>query len=270
MANFVGFLAARKTKIPHDIHQEGLMGSDQRPFVYVSKETHTWIEKAVELFGLGAKSIRWIDTNDNQQMNLDALEKQIKSDLSDNHLPFLVVGTGGTVSTGAIDPLPEIAAICQEYDLWFHVDGAYGAPAAVLPDASIDLLGLKEADSVALDPHKWLYSPLEAGCILVRDPRHQVETFSHNPSYYQFDSDEEDPQVNYYEFGLQNSRGFRALKVWLGIRQVGREGYIKMIGNDIKLSQSLFQSIKKHPELQAYTNSQILTVHIVTLKVCGT
>jgi glutamate/tyrosine decarboxylase-like PLP-dependent enzyme len=188
---------------------------------------------------MGSQSVRWIVTNADQQMDVNALEKQIIADRADNHLPFLVVGAAGTVSTGAIDPLPEIAAICRKYDLWFHVDGAYGAPAAVLPDASAELVGLREADSIALDPHKWLYSPLEAGCALVRDPNHLLETFSHHPAYYNFEGIEEDPPINYHEYGLQNSRGFRALKVWLGLRHVGRDGYVQMIGDDIALAYFL-------------------------------
>jgi aromatic-L-amino-acid/L-tryptophan decarboxylase len=199
------------------------------------------------------------------------LEKQIISDRGAGLLPFLVVGTAGTVGTGAVDPLPEIAAICQKHDLWFHVDGAYGAPAAVLPDAADDLLGLRLADSVALDPHKWLYSPLEAGCVLVRNPKHLTDTFSHNPSYYNFDGkgdhgSEDDTPINYHEFGMQNSRGFRALKVWLALRQVGRAGYIQMIGDDIALAQALFEEIGAYPELQAMTqNLSITTFRYVPL-----
>ena len=266
MANFVCFLAARKSRVTWDLKAEGLSAGNQRLVAYVSKETHTWIDKAAELFGLGAKSVRWIPTNANQKMDMDALEKQIIADRADNHLPFLVVGTAGTVSTGAIDPLPEIAAICRKYNLWFHVDGAYGAPAAALPDASPELVGLREADSIALDPHKWLYSPLEAGCALVLDPHHLVEAFSHHPAYYSFDGLREDPPINYYELGLQNSRGFRALKVWLGLRQVGLEGYIQMIGDDIALAQALFKAVGTHPELQAVTqNLSITTFRFVPL-----
>ena len=266
MANFVCFLVARKAKTPWDLKSEGLSADHPRLVVYVSKETHTWIDKAAELFGLGANSVRWIPANASQQMDMDALEKQIKVDRDAGHLPFLVVGTAGTVSTGATDPLPEIAALCKKHDLWFHVDGAYGAPAAVLPDASAELLGLREADSIALDPHKWLYSPLEAGCALIRDPHRLVETFSHHPAYYNFDKTEEDPQINYHEFGLQNSRGFRALKVWLGLRQVGREGYIRMIGDDIALAKALYQAVGRYPEVQAVTQSlSIVTFRFVPL-----
>jgi glutamate/tyrosine decarboxylase-like PLP-dependent enzyme len=259
MANFVGFLAARKSKATWDIHVEGLSAGSQRLVAYVSKETHTWIDKAAELFGLGAKYVRWIETNAGQQMDIDALEKQILADRADNYLPFLVVGTAGTVGTGATDPLVEIAAICKKYNLWFHVDGAYGAPAVILPDAPAELAGLREADSIALDPHKWLYSSLEAGCALVRDPHHLLDTFSHHPAYYNFDGTPDDPPINYYELGLQNSRGFRALKVWLGLRQVGRDGYIQMIGDDIRLAQALFSAAGTYPELQAVTQNLSIT-----------
>lgn len=266
MANFVCFLAARKSKATWDIDKKGMFSGSQRLIAYVSKETHTWIDKAAGLFGLGSESVRWIETNADQQINVEALENQIIADLADKHLPFLVVGSAGTVGTGAIDPLPELAVICKKYNLWFHVDGAYGAPAAVLPDASIQLKGLSEADSVALDPHKWLYSPLEAGCALVRNPNHLLETFSHHPVYYNFDGIKEDPPINYYEFGLQNSRGFRALKVWLGLRQVGREGYVQMIGDDIALAKALSNAISTFPELQAVTqNLSITTFRFVPL-----
>jgi glutamate/tyrosine decarboxylase-like PLP-dependent enzyme len=259
MANFVCFLAARKAKAPWDLQTEGVAASDQRLVAYVSKETHTWIDKAADLFGLGANAVRWIGVNANQQMDIVALEEQIIADRAAGLLPFLVVGTAGTTSTGAVDPLPAIAALCRQYDLWFHVDGAYGAPAAALPDASSDLVGLRDADSIALDPHKWLYSPLEAGCVLVRNPNHLAETFSHHPTYYNFDGIQEDPPINYYAFGMQNSRGFRALKVWLALRQVGRVGYIEMIGDDIALAQALYQTVGDYPELQAMTQNLSIT-----------
>ena len=268
VSNFVCFLAALNSKATWNLKAEGLSGGNQRLVVYVSKETHTWIDKAVELFGLGAHSVRWIATNANQQMDIEALENQITADRADNHQPFLVVGTSGTVSTGAIDPLPEIAATCKKHNLWFHVDGAYGAPAAVLPDASPELMGLREANSIALDPHKWLYSALEAGCALVRDPNHLLETFSHNPVYYKFTGEGEDPPINYHEFGLQNSRGFRALKVWLGLRQVGRQGYLQMIGDDIALARALYQAVGTYSELQAVTQSlSITTFRFVPLEL---
>ena len=242
-----------------DLPTVGLSAPTPRLIAYVSKETHTWIEKAAELFGHGAASIRWIPTDSRQQMDVGALEAQIKADRRDGHQPFLIVGTAGTVSTGAIDPLPEIAAISRANALWFHVDGAYGAPAAALPDASAEILGLREADSVALDPHKWLYAPLEAGCVLVRDAKHLLRAFAHRPAYYNFDAPGDDRSINYHEFGLQNSRGFRALKVWMALRQAGRSGYVRMISDDIALSRGLFDHAQAHPELEAVTQNLSIT-----------
>jgi glutamate/tyrosine decarboxylase-like PLP-dependent enzyme len=172
-----------------------------------------------------------------------------------------VIGNAGTVGTGAIDPLQKISAICENSDLWFHVDGAYGAFAAALPDAPKDLKALKYADSIALDPHKWLYSPLEAGCTIVRNSDSLQNAFSYHPTYYRFADEkvEEERGINYYEFGLQNSRGFRALKVWLSLKQVGRKGHIKMIEDDIKLSNHLFGIIESNPELQAVSQHLSIT-----------
>jgi aromatic-L-amino-acid/L-tryptophan decarboxylase len=254
MANFVGFLAARHAKTPWDVRTNGAASPDGRRLrVYTSAETHTWVQKAADLFGLGTEAVRWIPTDDRLRMDITALRRQIDADKAAGDIPFLVVGTGGSVSTGAIDPLPEIAAICREHDLWFHVDGAYGGFAAALPDAPPDLKALSLADSVAIDPHKWLYAPLEAGCVLVRDSRILHETFTFHPPYYHLEEYEDEPAVNFHEWGPQNSRGFRALKVWLALRQVGREGYIRLLSDDIALTRRMFEFISQEPELQPFT-----------------
>jgi aromatic-L-amino-acid/L-tryptophan decarboxylase len=253
MANFVCFLAARKAKAPWDIRADGA-GSDQKLCVYASEETHTWIVKAAELFGLGTNAIRWIPTMDDLTMDVATLETTIQDDVGHGHLPFLVVGAAGTVSTGAIDSLDQLADICRTYGAWFHVDGAYGAPAVVAPEASQSLRALSRADSVAMDPHKWLYAPLEAGCVLVRDPTTLLDAFSHHPSYYHFDQKDEQG-LNFYEYGLQNSRGFRALKVWLALRHIGRDGYARLISEDIQLSRQLCRLVAAAPQLQACTQS---------------
>jgi aromatic-L-amino-acid/L-tryptophan decarboxylase len=255
MANFVCFVAARAAKAPWDVRKAGLSRQGRQLLVYASTETHTWIQKAADLFGLGTDSIRWIVADDEQRMNAVALRRQIEQDLRLDHQPFLVVGTAGSVSTGAVDPLPEIAAICREHDLWFHVDGAYGGFAAQAPGSAESLCGIGDADSVAVDPHKWLYAPLEAGCVLVRDADTLRQAFSYHPAYYHFG----DQAVNYFDYGPQNSRGFRALKVWLALRQVGRAGYLKMIGDDILLARHLHQVIAHHPEFEAATQSLSIT-----------
>lgn len=253
MANFVGFLAARRAKATWNVRAEGMDATHGKMRVYTSAETHTWVQKAADLFGLGTDAIRWIPTDSRQRMDIQALRRQIEADLDNGDIPFLVVGTGGSVSTGAIDPLPEIAAICREYDLWFHVDGAYGGFAAAVPDVDPDLKGLSLADSVAIDPHKWLYAPLEAGCALVRDREVLHNTFVFHPAYYHMIDMAEDPAINYHEYGMQNSRGFRALKVWLALQHVGLEGYRQMLSDDMALSREMFRAAAEHPELEACT-----------------
>jgi aromatic-L-amino-acid decarboxylase len=253
MANFVCFLAARQAKAGWDVRTAGMAGPRLR--VYCSKETHTWIQKAADMSGLGTDAIRWVATDENMQMDVAALRKQIADDIEAGDKPVMVVGTAGTVSTGAIDPLPELAALCREFDLWFHVDGAYGGLAAVLPNAPNALMGLHEADSVAVDPHKWLYAPLEAGCALVRDAAKLRDAFAYHPPYYHFGVE----AVNYFDLGPQNSRGFRALKVWLALQQVGRDGYVQMISDDIRLARELFERIPRYPELEALTHSLSIT-----------
>jgi aromatic-L-amino-acid/L-tryptophan decarboxylase len=259
MANFVGFVAARRAKATWDVRAAGFTGREARRLrAYVSSETHTWIHKAADLFGLGTDSIRWIPVDETLRMDTAALRRQIRADAEAGDLPFVVVGTAGTVSTGAVDPLLEIASIAKEHDLWFHVDGAYGGFAALLPDASSDFQGIGQADSVAVDPHKWLYAPLEAGCTLVRDRQALLDAFSYRPPYYHFDEGQAE-LFNYFEYGLQNSRGFRALKVWLGLRQAGREGYVRMISDDVRLAKELYRLVAEHPSLEALTRGLSIT-----------
>lgn len=267
MANFTAFLAARTAKASPNIKEDGISNASEKLVVYCSKTTHTWVEKAAILFGLGTKSIRWIETEVSNKMNSALLEETIKRDLENGCKPIMVIGTAGDVSTGVVDDLKEISQICKKYDLWFHVDGAYGIPAAVLPEYSELFNGIKEADSIALDPHKWLYNPLEAGCTLVKNPQHLIDTYSSHPEYYNFSNSDENKSINYYEYGLQNSRGFRALKVWLTLQQVGRKGYQKMIGEDIELSKLLFQLAENHIELEAVSqNLSISTFRFIPLK----
>ena len=255
MANFTAFLAARTAKAPKNIKEDGLSSASKQLITYCSKSTHTWIDKAAILFGHGTKSIRWIPTDTSNKMNIQILEQTIKDDLKLGHQPFMVVGTAGDVSTGVVDNLEAIAATCKSYDLWFHIDGAYGIPAAVIPELKEMFRGVKDADSIALDPHKWLYSPLEAGCTLVKNPKHLIDTYSSHPEYYNFSLSEEGGSVNYFEYGLQNSRGFRALKVWLALQQIGSNGYIKLIREDIELSKYLYELAEKHSELESITQN---------------
>ena len=260
MANMVGFSAARTAKAGWDVRTNGLISDDAKRLVlYTSKETHTWVNKAADLGGLGTNAVRWIPTDDALRMRVDLLEQAIAKDLATGLAPFMVIGTAGTVGTGAIDPLPAIAQVCKKHNLWFHVDGAYGAPAVALTDASEDLKGLRLADSIAIDPHKWLYSALEAGCILTRHPSALRDAFGFKPHYYQFDDNEGQEVRNYFEYGPQNSRGFRALKIWLGFQQTGASGYKRMIADEIALAHRLYEMIGAHDSLERGTVSLSIT-----------
>jgi aromatic-L-amino-acid decarboxylase len=256
MANLVCFLAARAAKAGWDVRAQGVAGdSGRRLRVYASVETHTWIQKAADVAGLGTASIRWIPTDEKLRMDVAALRRHIEVDAAAGDVPCIVVGTAGSISTGAVDPLPEIGALCRERDIWFHVDGAYGGFAAAVPDAGDDLRGLNQADSVAVDPHKWLYAPLEAGCALVRDPEMLRAAFAYHPPYYHF----EERATNYVDYGPQNSRGFRALKVWLALKHAGAAGYRRMIADDIRLSRVMADAVGRHAELQLVTQDLSIT-----------
>ena len=256
MANLVCFLAARTAKAAWAVRERGITGdSGQQLRVYASPETHTWIQKAVDIGGLGTDSIRWIPTDSDLRIDVAALRRQIEVDMAAGDVPCVVVGTAGSVSTGVIDPLREIGKVCQEHDIWFHVDGAYGAFAAALPDASADLRALTAADSVAVDPHKWLYAPLEVGCALVREAGLLRAAFAYHPPYYHFD----EHARNYLDYGPQNSRGFRALKVWLAMRHAGAAGYRTMIAEDIQLSRAMADAVRRHDELELITQELSIT-----------
>lgn len=252
MANMVPLFAARAAGARWDVRATGVGAPGvPRMRVYASEEAHTWLQKGTDLAGLGTDAIRWVPTDDELRMDVGALRAALARDRAAGDLPIMVVGTAGSVSTGAVDPIREIAALCSAERVWFHVDGAYGALAARVPGVPADLGALALADSVAVDPHKWLYSPLEAGCVLVRDRELLRSAFSYHPPYYHFAEE----AMNYVDFGPQNSRGFRALKVWLGLRHAGRRGYEQMIGDDIRLSEQLHAAAARHPEIEAFTQS---------------
>jgi len=256
-ANFVGLYSAIRAAFPRD-EREARGERMAKATVYASSETHTWIEKAIDMFGLPADALRSIRVDDERRLVLDDLEAQVAADRRAGRIPLAVVGTAGTVSTGAVDPLPAMAALCRRHGVWFHVDGAYGGFAAMLDAGAAvppDLHGLRLADSVAVDPHKWLYAPLEVGCALVRDPALHRAAFSYHPPYYHFGVE----ATNFLDLGPQNSRGFRALKVWMALRQVGRRGYQRMLGDDIALAHALFDRLAADPRFQVATQSLSIT-----------
>lgn len=246
MANMVAFWAARAAA-DAQVRERGTGGADLA--VYASEACHTWIQKAADLSGMGTDAIRWIEADGDDRMRVEALEAALDDDVAKGVRPMMIVATGGSVATGAVDDVEAISRVARRVGTWLHVDGAYGGVAAVLPDAPDGLRHLALADSIAVDPHKWLYAPLEAGCTIVRDPATLTRAFSYHPPYYHFGSE----VTNFVDLGPQNSRGFRALKVWLALRQVGVEGYRRLIGEDIAVAESLLDHADAHPEIEAFT-----------------
>ena len=263
MANLIAVHVARRVKCPWDVRADGLSGAE-RLVAYTTTEVHNWVEVAAELTGLGTASIRWLPVDADQRMDLTALRSAIAQDRANGAIPFLIVASAGTTSTGAIDPLVEIRDIARAENMWFHVDGAYGAPAAMLPDASPDLMALADADSVALDPHKWLYAPIEAGCVLVRERAALKETFSRqSPAYYRIKRATGERRraesINFIQYGPQATRGFRALKVWLTLRHVGRAGYVAMLTENVRLARLAYDRAAAHPNFEALSHSLSIT-----------
>ncbi len=264
MANMVGFFCARRRAGGDALRKNGIDQKGERLVAYSTRMTHTWIEKAADLSGIGGAAIHWVETDDQQRMDTDNLKRQIKEDREQGFKPFLVVGTAGGVSTGIVDPLPAIADIAASSNLWFHVDGAYGGLAASASPDSVpdDIFGLRRADSLAVDAHKWLFTPLEAGVALVRNRQDMIDTFSFDPPYYH--NRDANEVTHFFKLGPQNSRCFRALKTWMILRSCGRRAYVDVVERNLALSQQMWQTLNDHPEMEARTqNLSIATFRYV-------
>jgi aromatic-L-amino-acid decarboxylase len=255
MANLTGLTVARSTaarKVGLDVRARGLQYAGPRFVVYTSHEGHSSLRKAVELLGIGAENIRTIDVDNSDRMRVSELEASLRRDRAAGHVPVAVAASAGTANTGAIDPLADLADLCAEHDVWLHVDGAYGAP-AILTDAYQKALApLARADSVSLDPHKWMYVPVEAGLVLVRNGAAMRDTFSLVPPYLRMDDSQDGAGGPpwFSEFGFQQTRGFRALKVWMALKHRGLDGYKALMEHDLALADRLAAQIEEAPELE--------------------
>lgn len=260
MANITGLLAAKRARFGAEIREKGnsYNGANKSKF-YATAETHAWLEKSLDIMGFGEDAIHRVATDENLRMDVKALQKSIDDDLEKGFLPLAVIASAGTVSTGAIDPIEKISAVCKQHDIWFHIDGAYGAVAACVPSASNELINLGLADSIAMDAHKWLYVPFEAGCILVRNRNHLTDAFAHETTYYPEAGGTNSLPVAYRDQGIQTSRGFRALKVWMCLKRAGKNGYAQMIGTNIRQAERLFEKVKQIPELEVVSQGLSIT-----------
>jgi glutamate/tyrosine decarboxylase-like PLP-dependent enzyme len=251
MANITALTVARNSFGEEKIRQRGLKAASAQLLIYCSVETHSCIQKAAEIIGLGTDAVRKIGVNELFQLDTAALRTQIETDLQAGFLPFCLVGTAGTVNTGAIDPMEELLAISKEYGLWFHVDGAYGALAKLDPTYATALKAIEEADSLAFDLHKWLYVPYEVGCTLIRDAKKHRDSFAITPNYLLQEkrglSGGLDSVNNY---GFELSRGFKALKVWMSLKEHGRAKYAAMICQNNRQAAFLAELVEQHPNLE--------------------
>lgn len=251
MANITALTVARNSFGEEKIRQRGLKAATAQLVLYCSVETHSCIQKAAEIIGLGTDAVRKIGVNADYEMKVEELEQQIQKDIREGLLPFAVVGTSGTVNTGAIDPMEDLLALSRKYGLWFHVDGAYGALAKLDPKYAERLKAIEEADSLAFDLHKWLYVPYEVGCTLIRDAKKHRDAFAITPNYLLQESRGLSgglESINNYGFEL--SRGFKALKIWMSLKEHGREKYAQMIAQNNRQAEYLGKLVAQTPELE--------------------
>lgn len=243
-ANLMGLAMAREAKLPSN--ESGI--GNREAVVYASTEVHMSIPKAAALLGIGRRNLHLIATDSNFRMIPSELESAIQRDKATGKIPIAVVATAGTVNTGAIDPLNQISAIAKKHALWMHVDGAYGALAAIA--APEKFVGLNLADSLSLDPHKWLYQPLDSGCLLYRDPAPARAAFSHSGDYAKVLTSDPIEGFAFFEESMELSRRFRALRLWLSLRYHGLRAFRECIGKNIALAQRLASQISNHVELE--------------------
>ena len=251
-ATLTALAMARHRATGGNVRRQGVRQGDAPLVVYTSTEGHSAIGKAVEALGLGADHLRRIPVDADRRMRLDLLARAVDGDQAAGRRPMAVAATAGSASTGAVDPLDPIADLCGERGLWLHVDGAYGAPAVLDPRCRERLAPMARADSLAMDAHKWLSVPYDAGAVLVRDAELMRETFSLVPAYLREDSDPDGVTWLpwFSEFGLEQTRPFRALKVWMALRQHGRAGYARAVARDLDHAEQLAALADAHPRLE--------------------
>lgn len=241
-ANLMGLCMAREAKAP--ANQSGARGG----VIYCSAEAHMSNTKAAALLGLGHSAVRLIPVDQDFRMKVRDLSEALEQDIRQNNRPIAVVASAGTTATGSIDPLRQIAEICRERNLWLHVDGAYGALASLALPEAFD--GIDLADSISLDPHKWLYQPTGCGCLLYRDPADARRAFSHSGEYARVLSADPIEGFAFFEESIELSRPFRALGLWLSLRYFGLEAFRQSIRDDLELAKLLAQAIDAEPKLQ--------------------
>ncbi len=253
-ANIIGLTVARNEKAGFDLRCKGLQYASQKMVLYASQEVHSSIQKAVELLGLGNEALRLLPTNDYFQIDHQELEATVTKDRKDGYLPFCIIGAAGTTNTGSIDDLNTLADYCHQENLWLHVDGAFGAWSVLAPEAKKKIVGMERADSLAIDLHKWMYMPYEIGCILVRNEEQHRRAFTVMPDYLAHGKGGRGLTGGdlpwFSDYGFQLSRGFRALKAWMSLKEHGIRKYARIIQQNIDQAFYLGELVNATPELE--------------------
>jgi glutamate/tyrosine decarboxylase-like PLP-dependent enzyme len=252
MANLSAIAAAREVK---------LGGPDERGVLYCSDQTHSSLAKGVRILGFRREQRRTVPTDAQHRLSLPQLDAMIAEDRAAGRRPFCVIANGGTTNTGAVDPLPELADLCTRENLWLHVDGAYGAAAVITERGKHALRGMERADSITLDPHKWLFQPFELGCLLVRDSRTLHRTFrladDDHADYLADVKRHIDGEVNFYEMGPQLTRSFKALKLWLSLQAFGLAEFRRAIDVGFDQADEAERVLREDPRWEIVTPSQM-------------
>jgi aromatic-L-amino-acid decarboxylase len=259
MAAFVALKAARDARSGWNSRELGVAAGPTLA-IYASDEAHVVNERAADMLGLGKRAVRQIPVDEEFRMRVDALREAIEADLAAGVRPIAVVATAGTVATGAIDPLGEIAEVCAEHDLWLHVDAAYGGIAALVASLRPAFAGIERADSIAFDPHKWLYIPPAAGAVVLRDFGRLHSAFEVHASYVHDDKERTGRGADLMEHGPQFSRGFPALKVWVSLLAHGWSAYERRIEHDIELARYLHARVVERPEFEPMASEPMLSI----------
>jgi len=250
MANLVALAVARHAGAGVDVRKLG-HSADAKLSVYASTAVHSSVQKAVELMGMGADSLRLVPVSANGSIEVSALRRMLHADRAEGRRPVCVIGNAGSVNTGAMDDLEAIADLCRNEQVWFHVDGAFGAWAVIDPQSRHLVQGMERADSVAFDLHKWMYMPFEIGCVLVRNGSAHKDTFTVMPAYLQRATRGIAGGEDWFsEYGVQLSRGFRALKAWMSLKTYGLDKYRRMIRQNIEQARYLGQLVEQAPSLE--------------------
>jgi aromatic-L-amino-acid/L-tryptophan decarboxylase len=257
LANLTALLMAHRVKAAASISQTGILNSGARMTIYVSDQVHLSILKAADILGLGQQSVRTVPSDDRFHLDVNALRSAVARDREEGLRPFCVVASAGTAASGAVDPLSDIAKVAHENDLWFHIDGAYGAPAAMIDSRREMFAGLEQADSVSLDPHKWLYTPVDCGCLLFRDDAAARKAFVTEADYIKVHEQAEIESFAFWDYGIELSRRFRALKVWLTLKYYGVQRIAAAIADDIAMAEYMASRVDQADDLELLAPTQL-------------